>query len=225
MFSVFSLFSDFMCVLLGVSAINNNFPPPLSAKEEHECFVLANSGDETARSKLIEHNLRLVAHIVRKYYSAYQTSDDLISIGCIGLIKAIDSFDINAGARFATYGAKCIQNEILMYFRSQKKLSQEVSINETIDIDHNGNPLTYIDIISCEDTIADDIDARLKTERALEYVSRNLSDRERKIIIKRYGLDGSTPKAQREVALEMGISRSYVSRIEKAALEKIKKGF
>ena len=112
-----------------------------------------------------------------------------------------------------------------MYFRSQKKLSQEVSINETIDIDHNGTPLTYIDIISCDDTIAEDIDARLKTERALEYVSRNLNDREREIIIKRYGLDGSTPKAQREVAAQMGISRSYVSRIEKAALEKIKKGF
>lgn len=112
-----------------------------------------------------------------------------------------------------------------MYFRSQKKLSQEVSINETIDIDHNGNPLTYIDIISCDDTIAEDIDARLKTERALKYVSRNLSEREREIIIKRYGLDGSTPKAQREVAVQMGISRSYVSRIEKAALEKIKKGF
>jgi len=113
MFSVFSLFSDFICVLLGVSPINNNFPPPLSAKDEHDFFILANGGDEIARGRLIEHNLRLVAHIVRKYYPACQNSDDLISIGCIGLIKAIDSFDINAGARFATYGAKCIQNATL----------------------------------------------------------------------------------------------------------------
>lgn len=224
MLSLFSVFCDFLCVLLGVS-FGSSFPPPLSAKEEREQFFRARKGDERARSILIEHNLRLVVHLVRKYYSGYQSSDDLVSIGCIGLIKAIDSFDVTAGSRFATYGAKCIQNEILMYFRARKKLSQEVSINETIDIDNNGNPLTYIDIICCDDTIADDLDMKLKTGKVLDYISRELSDRERKIVIMRYGLYGNAPLPQREVAERLGISRSYVSRIEKSALEKLRKLF
>ena len=176
-----------------------------------------------ARSRLIEHNLRLVAHIVKKYYTQNQNQDDLISIGTIGLIKAIDTFDISNGTRFATYAGKCLQNEILMYFRAQKKTASEISMNEPIDTDKDGNPLTYLDIISVDDTIADDIDTKTKAEKALFMISSELTERERTIMIMRYGLDGRAPMAQREVAEVMGISRSYVSRIEKAALEKMEK--
>lgn len=214
------LLSNFFCFVLGLST-NGNFPPPLSAAEERECFKLAKNGDGKARNKLIEHNLRLVAHIVRKYYSSHKNQDDLISIGSIGLIKAVDSFKSENGARFATYASKCIQNEILMYFRSQKKLSNEVSINETIDMDRDGNPLTYIDIISVDDTIAEDIYKKMRTKDAISAIKSELSDREKQIIILRYGLTGRRALTQREVSEKLGISRSYVSRIEKAALEKI----
>ena len=148
--------------------------------------------------------------------------EDLVSIGSIGLIKAIDSFDHSNGARFATYGAKCIQNEILMYFRAQKKLACEVSINETIDMDKEGNPLTYIDVIAVDDTIAEDIDRKIHISKAIEYVDTLLSERERTVIILRYGLGNCRARTQREVADLLGISRSYVSRIEKSALDKIK---
>lgn len=202
----------------------NKFPPPLAKDVEAEYFRLAHSeGDMKAREKLIEHNLRLVAHIVKKYYSGNPQQEDLISIGTIGLIKAVDSFNTENGARFATYGARCIQNEILMYFRSQKKLAQEVSINETIDMDRDGNPLTYIDIIKCDDTIADDIDTKIKLTKASEYIMNGLNEREREIIILRYGLGNAPPITQREAADRLGISRSYVSRIEKNALEKIRR--
>ena len=209
------------CMILGI-ATPQNFPPPLSESEEKECFELKCKGDEKAREKLILHNLRLVSHIVRKYYSSNKNSEDLVSVGTIGLVKAVDSFDPKNGARFATYAAKCVQNEILMYFRSQKKLSNEVSINETIDIDKDGNPLTYIDVISCEESICDEVDRALRSAQALRYVNRLLSDREKKIIMLRYGLSGKEPLPQREVADMLGISRSYVSRIEKSALEKLR---
>ena len=205
----------------GYVGLNSSFPDPLPAEEERRCLEAMAQGDELAREKLIEHNLRLVAHIVRKYYSAQGCSDDLISIGSIGLIKAIDSFNPEKGARFATYSAKCIQNEILMYFRSQKKNAYEVSINETIDTDRDGNPLTYIDIIRVEDTIADDIDTKIKTDRAMEFIRTNLDRREKQIISMRYGLGKNAPITQREVAAKLGISRSYISRIEKSALAKI----
>ncbi|MBQ8351420.1 MAG: RNA polymerase sporulation sigma factor SigK [Clostridia bacterium] len=215
---------NFLCLLLGIGG-TQSFPPPLPAAEERCLFAKMKEGDRAARTKLIEHNLRLVAHIVRKYYTSYHAPDDLISIGSLGLIKAIDTFNCENGARFATYAAKCIQNEILMFFRSQKKLACEVSINETIDIDRDGNPLTYIDIISCEDTIADDLDIKLHTQYAYRLIKDTLSEREQQILILRYGLTGKQPKAQREVAKMLGISRSYVSRIEKRALAKIKENF
>ena len=170
-----------------------------------------------------EHNLRLVAHIVRKYYASNPEEEDLISIGTVGLIKSVDSFDIENGARFATYAAKCIQNEILMYFRSRKKLQMEVSLNETIETDRDGGALTYADVVATEDTIADDLDTKLKISKASQYIMQNLDRREREIIVMRYGLDGKKPATQRETAEKLGISRSYVSRIEKAALEKIRK--
>lgn len=207
-------------MVLGVEPIQK-FPPALSPEQEKEAFEMARAGDEKAREKLIEHNLRLVAHVVRKYYTTAKTPEDLISVGTIGLIKAIDSFNNCSGTRFATYAAKCIQNEILMLFRSQKKLGCEVSLNDTIDIDKDGNPLTYIDIICTEDTIADDIDKKIKINKALSFIKNHLNERERQILIMRYGLGNTKAYTQREVASILGISRSYVSRIEKSSLEKI----
>jgi len=199
------------CLLLKMSE-QSAFPPPLSAEEERRCFAAARNGDKSAREKLIEHNLRLVAHIVKKYYGTASNQEDLMSIGTIGLIKAIDSFKPESGTRFATYGSKCLQNEILMYFRAQKKLQNEVSLSETIDVDRDGNPLTYSDIIQVEDTIADDLDTKLKSIAALRAIRHKLTDREKQIIVLRYGLSGERAVTQREIASMLGISRSYVSR-------------
>ena len=218
------IISRLFCLFLKVSG-TGSFPPPLSHAEERECFIKARGGDREAREALIEHNLRLVAHIVKKYYPTCRNQDDLVSIGTVGLIKAIDSFDITNGARFATYASRCLQNEILMYFRSQKKTACEVSINETIDIDKDGNPLTYIDVISCEDTIAEDIDLRLNSKKAIDLINTVLTDRERQILVLRYGLNNRKPVTQREIAAAFGISRSYVSRIEKSAIDKLRDGF
>lgn len=216
------LMSNFLYLFLKIS-YSQSFPPPLSPAEESEYFQRMREGDRFAREKLIRHNLRLVAHIVKKYYASGVDQDDLISIGTIGLIKAIDSFDSTNGAKFATYAAKCLQNEILMHFRSRKKLAYEVSISETIDTDKDGAPLTYSDIISVDDTIAEDLDLKFKSKRVSELVERVLDQREREIIVLRYGLNGKKAITQRETADYLGISRSYVSRIEKNALEKIKK--
>lgn len=219
-----NLFLRFISLILGLSTAQN-FPPPLSQSEESELFRRMREGDTSARARLIEHNLRLVSHIIKKYYSSYGSQDELLSIGSLGLIKAVDSFKSELGTRFATYGAKCVQNEILMFFRSNKKISAEVSINETIDIDKDGNPLTYLDIISIDDTITEDIDLKIHIERVRELVDSILDEREKEIIILRYGLMGYEPKTQREVAKHLGISRSYVSRIEKKALSELKEAF
>ncbi len=219
-----NIFSRFLHLMLGIGT-PRGFPPPLSADEERKCFRLAAAGDADAREKLIVHNLRLVSHIVRKYYSSSRMQEDLVSVGSLGLIKAVDSFDIENGARFATYAAKCIQNEILMFFRQQRKLQAEVSINDAIDFDRDGNPLTYIDVISCEENLADDLDLRLDGAKVRSYVDTVLGERERQIVRLRYGLDGQDTLTQREVAALLGISRSYVSRIEKSALEKLRSAF
>ncbi len=211
-------------LVLGLS-LGQSYPPPLGREEEARLFEEMKAGDPSARATLIERNLRLVAHIVRKYYTSYPVTDELISVGSLGLVKAVDSFRPETGARFATYGAKCIQNEILMFFRSQKKLSQEVSLSEAIDVDRDGNPLTYIDIISDDTDIAGDLDKRLHLERLALYLERELDQRERQILSLRYGLGGMRAKTQREVARELGISRSYVSRIEKKALGKLQAAF
>jgi RNA polymerase sporulation-specific sigma factor len=205
-----SMLSNFIHMVLGINS-PQSFPPPLPPAKEQEYFQRMREGDMSMRNDLILHNLRLVSHIVRKYYASAKNQEDLVSIGTLGLIKAVDTFQLSNGAKFATYAARCIQNEILMHFRSQKKLSAEVSINETIDTDRDGNPLTYIDIIKCDDTIADDIDTRIKISRAAEYIMKNLNQREREIIILRYGLGSAPAKTQREVADKLGISRSYVS--------------
>ena len=214
------LMNNFLYLFLKVS-YTQSFPPPLSSAEETECFKKMAAGDKKAREKLIEHNLRLVAHIVKKYYTAAEDQEDLISIGTIGLIKAIDSFNPKNGARFATYAGKCLQNEILMHFRSQKKTACEVSINEAIDTDKEGNPLTYGDVISVEDTIAEDLDIAIRSDAAKKIILTELDSRARRIICLRYGLFGNDTLTQREVAERMGISRSYVSRIEKASLSEI----
>ncbi|MBR5779526.1 MAG: RNA polymerase sporulation sigma factor SigK [Clostridia bacterium] len=217
-----NIVSKCFCLLLRTSD-THSFPPPLSKAEEHSLFVRAHGGDLAARNKLIEHNLRLVAHIVKKYYTTYPDQDDLISIGTIGLIKAIDSFNVENGARFATYAGKCLQNEILMYFRAQKKHASVTSINDPVDVDKDGNPLTYLEIIAAPDDIVDSIDRKIKLEKIMKAIKTVLTDRERKIMMLRYGLNKSGKHyAQRDVAEMMNISRSYVSRIEKSAIEKIK---
>ena len=219
---ILSVILRIVFMILGVEPVQK-FPPALSKEEEEKCFELCKRGDMCARDKLIEHNLRLVAHVVRKYYTTSKNNEDLISVGTIGLIKAVDTFNNSNGTRFATYAAKCIQNEILMLFRSQKKLGCEVSLNDTIDVDKDGNPLTYLDIISVEDTIAEDIDKKIQINKALNYIKNNLDEREKQILVMRYGLGNTEAYPQREVARILGISRSYVSRIEKSCLEKIKK--
>lgn len=224
MVNLLSLLMHFAALVLGIEP-SQNFPPPLSGKEESELFAKARAGDPAARNRLIEHNLRLVSHIIRKYYGSAGDSDELLSVGSLGLIKAIDSFKAEKGIRFATYGARCIQNEILMYFRSQKKTANEVSIHDTVDTDREGNPLTYLDIISEDETIAEDIDLSGNMKRVRELYHKVLDAREKKIIALRYGLEGYQPLTQREVAAHLGISRSYVSRIEKKALEKMKDAF
>ena len=219
---IFSMILHIAFMILGVEPMQK-FPPALSKEDEEKYFKLHKAGDEMARQKLIEHNLRLVAHVVRKYYISNKNTEDLISVGTIGLIKAIDSFNDSNGTKFATYAAKCIQNEILMLFRSQKKTGCEVSLNDTIDIDKDGNPLTYLDIISTEDTIVEDLDTKIMINKAIGYIRDNLDEREKQILIMRFGLGNTEAYTQKEVAARLGISRSYVSRIEKSSLEKINK--
>lgn len=221
---IFSLVGNMLCLILHVTD-TDSFPKPLSKKEEERVIEKYAAGDESAKNILIEHNLRLVAHIIKKYYSNYSEQDDLISIGTIGLIKGINSFKPEKGTKLATYCARCIENEILMYFRNSKKLSQEISFNEPIDTDNDGNPLTLIDIISIDDTIIDDIDTKMKLITLADKINKIENDREKTIIIKRYGLDGSKPLTQREIAKELNISRSYVSRIEKKILDDMRSLF
>ncbi len=219
-----SLLSGFFHMVLGIGS-PQSFPPPLPPEREKELFLQLEKGDMDARGELILHNLRLVSHIVRKYYSTAKNQEDLVSIGTLGLIKAIDTYRVSGGAKFATYAARCIQNEILMHFRSQKKLSSEISLSETIDVDRDGNPLTYIDIISCDEGMTREIERKIDSDRAKRYVNTVLNEREKQIIILRYGLGRREPMTQREIAQILKISRSYVSRIEKSALEKLLAAF
>ncbi len=202
-----------------------SFPRALSAKEESRLLEKMSLGDDSARKMLIEHNLRLVAHIAKKYFASNIDQDDLVSIGTIGLIKAISSFKPDKGIRLATYAARCIDNEILMYFRSLKKTSQDVSINDPIETDKDGNTLTLSDVITDNSDIVDDLDLKLKSELLRGFLKNTLTPRELTIIRLRYGLDGRPELPQREVAKKLKISRSYVSRIEKKALQKLRARF
>ena len=198
-----------------------SFPKPLSAEEERDCLERLAAGDMDARNTLVEHNLRLVAHIVKKYYAQESEQDDLISIGTIGLIKGISSFKPEKNTRLATYAARCIENEILMYFRSRKKTQNEVSLSDSLDTDDDGNSLNLMDVVGVDDTMYADLQDRDDCIRVRALVGEVLTEREREIITLRYGLTGQMPRTQRELAAKLGISRSYVSRIEKRALEKL----
>lgn len=220
-----SISTNLLYFMLHLSS-NNSFEKPLSAKEEKEELIrFHRDGDIEARNRLVNHNMRLVAHIIKKYYSNYSDQEDVISIGTIGLIKGINTFDYTKGTRLATYASRCIENEIFMYFRSRKKSAQEISMNEPIDTDSEGNPLTFTDIIYSEETVFDDVDMKIKTEKLYGYLESIKDPRERKILIMRYGLYDTDPLTQREIAKKLGISRSYVSRIEKKALGELRRLF
>ena len=218
------LLCDLWITILSVSG-GGAFPRPLTEAQEKEYLAAMHNGDESAKEKLIEHNLRLVAHIVKKYYNATGDSDDLISVGTIGLIKGISTFNPEKGARLSSYASRCVENEILMYFRQSKKTQQDISFNEPIDTDKDGHAITLIDIIPQDDTIVDDIDIKIKSEKLIGYMEDCLDKREFKIICLRYGLTGYNELTQREVAKLLNISRSYVSRIEKKALDKLRERF
>lgn len=204
---------------------NNVFLDPLSTEEEEKYIKLANLGDKEARNKLIEHNLRLVAHIVKKFEYKNVEQDDLISIGTIGLIKGVDSFSKSHGTKITTYCARCIENEILMYFRSNNKTSKNISINESIGYDKEGNEITILDILKIPSPdFVEEINEKDNVKLLIEYL-KVLSPRERKILINRYGLNNTEEMTQKGIAKELNISRSYVSRIEKRALMKILREF
>ncbi len=197
------------------------FPKPLTLAEEHHYLELYKNGDIDARNVLIERNLRLVAHIIKKYYATSKDQDDLISIGTIGLIKGISTFDHKKGARLATYAARCIENEILMYFRNQKKRQNDINIDDPIESDGEGNTLTFMDIVYEEEDYAENLDLKINTKKLYEYLEQ-MPEREKRILIMRYGLYNTKPLTQKQVASKLGISRSYVSRIETKALKRMR---
>lgn len=204
---------------------NGKFPKPLSEEKEKEYLLKSKNGDIKARNILVEHNLRLVAHIIKKYYAVNVDQDDLVSIGTIGLIKAINTFDMDKNIKLSSYASRCIENEILMHFRNLKKSSQNVSLEDAVDIDKDGNTLKLMDLLSIDDDFADNLDKKLNLQKINKYLTETLNKRELQIINLRYGLNGSKPLTQREVSSIMNISRSYVSRIEKKALEKLKERY
>lgn len=207
---------------LRLSNGSGSFPKPLTAKEEQHYLELAAQGDSSARDILIERNLRLVAHVMKKYYAQSSEQEDLISIGTIGLIKGISTFNASKGTRLATYAARCIENEILMYFRAQRKSAGDVSLSELIETNKDGAALSLMDVVCSEDDLFEKLADKDNCTRLHRLLSTCLEPREREVILLRYGLGGRKPLAQREVATICGISRSYVSRIEKKALEKLR---
>ena len=221
MFGIIFSFVASQILYFALHLESSSFPKPLSARDEIAAFEAMKNGDMAARDKLIRHNLRLVAHIAKKYYTQSDEQDDLISIGTIGLIKGVSSYRPEKGTRLATYAAKCVENEILMYFRSRKKLQGEVSLNDSLDSDADGESLYLMDVVGVEDTMYLDIQDRDDCLRVRRLVHECLTEREEEVIISRYGLGGRMPRTQREVAKKLGISRSYVSRIEKRALQKL----
>ncbi len=217
------LLSNSLFLSLHLEGNASSFPKPLSAKEEKLYLQKCAKGDLDARNKLVEHNLRLVAHIVKKYYTQSDHQEDLISIGTIGLIKAVNTFQPDKKIRLATYAARCIENEILMHFRAQKKMQGEVSLSDTIETDSDGGALYLMDVVGTEDTMLSDLQDRDDQILLHKLIQDCLTRREADIIRRRYGLEGRKPQTQRQIAQSYGISRSYVSRIEKHALEKLEK--
>lgn len=223
------MFFDFLSFILGkilffTGSIFNgsSFPKPLDREQEKEYVQKMLNGDLSAKEKLVNHNMRLVAHVVKKYSGSYD-SDDLISVGSIGLIKAINTFDYTKGTCLATYTARCIENEILMLLRANKKYKNEVSLNESVGSDKDGNELTLMDVLcEKEDSVFVNVDKSIEQEKLIKLLGRVLDKREFKVMCLRYGLKGGKAYAQREVACFLKISRSYISRIEKRAIEKLK---
>ena len=212
-------------MLYSLRLSSGSFPKPLSAKEEQEYLEKAAAGDLEARNILIERNLRLVAHIMKKYYAQTSDQEDLISIGTIGLIKAVSTFDAGKGIRLATYAARCVENEILMHFRSQRKSASDVSLSDYIETGKDGTALSLMDVVCQDDDMFDRISSREDVRLLRQYMGEVLDDREQKVLTLRYGLDGKEPLPQREVAQQCNISRSYIARIEKKALEKLRSAF
>ena len=222
MFGFLAYLSQYIFLFILHIANSESFPKPLTKAQEKEYLERCAKGDINARNTLVEHNLRLVAHIIKKYYQNASGQEDLVSIGTIGLIKAINTYDIKKNIKLSSYASRCIENEILMYFRNLRKSAQDVSLNDTIDTDKDGNPLTLMDILADDRNIDDDIDTRMNLQVLRRYIDSELTPREREIIICRYGLTGEAPQPQRELAKRLNISRSYISRIEKKALEKLR---
>lgn len=220
------LLSNPLILLSSYVSMGNSFPQPLTDEEEARYLNLYQQGDGDAKNMLVEHNLRLVAHIVKKYGNTGKNPDDLISIGTIGLIKAVNTYNPSKGIRLATYSAKCIENEILMSIRSNKKIKTEISLNDPIGTDKDGNEINFNDILGTDaDEILEHIDGKMQVKKLYAAIQSTLTDRERVIIVKRFGLENQNCKTQREVAKELNISRSYVSRIEKKAIGKLKEVF
>ena len=225
MFDILGLLGQYVCFFILHVCGGGAFPKPLSEKKEREYLEKFHQGDMQARKNLIEHNLRLVAHIIKKYYGKQGEQDDLVSIGTIGLIKAIDTFNPEKNIRLSSYASRCIENEILMHFRAAKKTAQDISLNETIDTDKDGNPLTLMDIMAVDDNILDELSVKLNAQKLGGYINDELTEREKTIIVLRYGLNGREPMTQKNVAKRLGISRSYVSRLETKALKQLRKRF
>ena len=219
--TAFILLMNSILLMLRI-APGDSFPKPLSRAEEQEYLARWVQGDVEARNLLVEHNLRLVAHIMKKYYTQTDDVDDLISIGTIGLIKGVNTYKPEKGVRLATYASRCIENEILMHFRSRKKSAGDVSLSDALDVDGDGSGLSIMDVVAQEDDMAERIGNAELCQELLRSIETSLTKREAKIIRLRYGLDGAAPMTQKETAQLCGISRSYVSRIEKKALEKLR---
>lgn len=209
-------------LLYSLQLSTGSFPKPLTEEEERHYLELSAQGDLEARNILIERNLRLVAHIMKKYYTTDADQEDLISIGTIGLIKGITTFDVSKGARLATYAARCVENEILMHFRAQRKSAQDVSLSDYIETGSDGAALSLMDVVSDDWDLLEQVCTRESVRQLREAIETCLTDQERQVVVLRYGLKGNAPQRQREVAKSCGVSRSYVSRIEKRALEKLR---
>lgn len=225
MFEFLNFLSKYLHLFILHISHKETFPKPLSKEKEEEYLILSSQGDISARNKLVEHNLRLVAHIMKKYYHCVDDEEDLVSIGTIGLIKAINTYKLNKNIKLSSYASRCIENEILMHFRNTKKSSMDISLNDAIDTDKDGNPLTLMDIMSVDDNIIEDIDTKMNLEKLNDYIDETLTKREKQIIAMRFGLYEKKPLTQREIAKKLNISRSYVSRIEKKAIQQLRKRY
>lgn len=225
MFNFLAWLSGYFYVFILHVCKGNSFPKPLGEEKEQEYLERLKKGDIIARNKLIEHNLRLVAHIIKKYYTKDSEHDDLVSIGTIGLIKAINTYNPDKCIKLSSYASRCIENEILMHFRNSKKSAQDMSLSDSIDTDKDGNPLTLIDVLAVDDDFTRDLETTINISKLGKYINEVLDEREKKIIIMRYGLNDNNPLTQREVADKLKISRSYISRIEKRALYLLRKRF